>query len=71
MEAMEDMDLLREYATRNSQAAFEALVARRIGFVYSAAVRQVRDPYRCKSSSPSTSLKANPPANRARKTANA
>jgi RNA polymerase sigma factor (sigma-70 family) len=44
MQAMDDMALLREYATRNSEAAFEELVARRIGFVYSAALRQVRDP---------------------------
>ena len=42
---MDDMALLREYATRNSEAAFETLVSRRIGFVYSAALRQVRDPH--------------------------
>ena len=41
---MDDMTLLREYAARNSEAAFETLVSRRIGFVYSAALRQVRDP---------------------------
>jgi RNA polymerase sigma factor (sigma-70 family) len=40
---MDDMALLREYAARNSEAAFETLVSRRIGFVYSAALRQVRD----------------------------
>src|ERR1017187_7150775 len=45
MRAMDDMALLREYATRNSEAAFETLVSRRIGFVYSAALRQVRDPH--------------------------
>jgi RNA polymerase sigma factor (sigma-70 family) len=45
MQAMDDMALLREYATRNSEAAFETLVSRRIGFVYSAALRQVRDPH--------------------------
>jgi uncharacterized protein (TIGR03435 family) len=45
MQAMDDMALLREYAGRNSEAAFEALVARRVGFVYSAALRQVRDPH--------------------------
>src|ERR1017187_5147922 len=44
MQAMDDMALLREYAARNSEAAFETLVSRRIGFVYSAALRQVRDP---------------------------
>ena len=42
---MDDMTLLREYATRNSEAAFEALVSRRVNFVYSAALRQVRDPH--------------------------
>ena len=42
---MDDMALLREYAGRNSEAAFEELVARHVGFVYSAALRQVRDPH--------------------------
>ena len=41
---MDDMALLREFAERHSEAAFEELVNRRIGFVYSAALRQVRDP---------------------------
>jgi RNA polymerase sigma factor (sigma-70 family) len=41
---MDDMSLLREYAARKTEAAFETLVARRIGFVYSAAMRQVGDP---------------------------
>jgi RNA polymerase sigma factor (sigma-70 family) len=45
MQVMDDMALLREYATRNSEAAFEALVLRRVNFVYSAALRQVRDPH--------------------------
>src|ERR1035438_3394588 len=45
MQLMDDMGLLREYATSGSEAAFEALVNRRIGFVYSAALRQVRDPH--------------------------
>jgi len=40
---MDDMALLRENATRHSEAAFEKLVARRIGFVHSAALRQVRN----------------------------
>ncbi len=44
MQAMDDMALLREYAAHNSETAFEELVSRRIGFVYSAALRQVRDP---------------------------
>lgn len=45
MQAMDDMALLREYATRNSEAAFAEVVSRRIGFVYAAALRQVRDPH--------------------------
>jgi uncharacterized protein (TIGR03435 family) len=45
MQAMDDMALLREYAARNSETAFETLVSRRVGFVYSAALRQVRDPH--------------------------
>ncbi len=42
---MDDLALLREYAALRSEPAFEALVARRVGFVYSAALRQVRDPH--------------------------
>ena len=42
---MDDLTLLREYATRNSEAAFAELVSRRVGFVYAAALRQVRDPH--------------------------
>jgi uncharacterized protein (TIGR03435 family) len=45
MQAMDDMALLQDYAARNSEAAFETLVSRRVGFVYSAALRQVRDPH--------------------------
>lgn len=45
MEGLDDIALLREYADRNSEEAFEKLVVRRIGFVYSAALRQVRDPH--------------------------
>src|ERR1035437_10267800 len=45
MQAMDDLTLLREYATRNSEAAFETVVTRRVGFVYAAALRQVRDPH--------------------------
>jgi RNA polymerase sigma factor (sigma-70 family) len=48
MQAMDDMALLREYATSNSEAAFETLVSRRVNFVYSAALRQVRDPHLAK-----------------------
>jgi RNA polymerase sigma factor (sigma-70 family) len=45
MQVMDDMTLLREYAARGSEAAFEELVSRRVNFVYSAALRQVRDPH--------------------------
>ena len=44
MQAMDDMTLLREYAANNSETAFEELVSRRVGFVYSSALRQARDP---------------------------
>ena len=40
-----DMELLREYATGKSEQAFEALVSRHVPLVYSAALRQARDPH--------------------------
>jgi RNA polymerase sigma factor (sigma-70 family) len=43
MDALDDMDLLREYASRQSEAAFETLVQRHINLVHSVALRQVRD----------------------------
>ena len=45
MQTLDDMALVREFATRNSEAAFETLVARHLNLVYSAAVRQVGDPH--------------------------
>ena len=41
----DDMELVREFATRQSDAAFETLVSRHINLVYSVALRQVRDPH--------------------------
>ena len=43
MQKLDDMALVREFATHNSESAFETLVARHINLVHSAALRQVRD----------------------------
>ncbi len=40
----EDMALLGEYATRQSETAFSELVGRHLNLVFSAALRQARDP---------------------------
>src|ERR1044071_6054763 len=45
MQAVDDMTLLQEYATGKSEPAFATLVSRHIHFVYSSALRQVRDPH--------------------------
>ena len=41
----DDMTLLREYARRNSDEAFAALVSRHVNLVYSVALRDVHDPH--------------------------
>src|SRR5581483_8723647 len=43
MPAMNDMELLQEYATRHSEEAFATLVTRHIDLVYSAALRHTRN----------------------------
>ena len=43
MQAMDDMELLREYAIKGSEAAFEMLVHRHVNLVYSAAFRLAHD----------------------------
>jgi RNA polymerase sigma factor (sigma-70 family) len=40
----DDMQLLREYSSSGSESAFSELVSRHVNFVYSSALRQVRDP---------------------------
>src|SRR6185436_10365297 len=44
MQTADDWELLREYATRGSDDAFEVLVKRHVDLVYSAALRQVGHP---------------------------
>src|SRR5438552_18329479 len=43
MNSLTDQELLRDYTGRRSEAAFAELVRRHVDFVYSAALRMVRD----------------------------
>ncbi len=42
---LDDLELIRKYAAEGSDDAFRTIVERHIGLVYSAALRQVRDPH--------------------------
>src|SRR5215510_9609378 len=45
MKGLSDIELLDAYARQRSEDAFRELVARHVDFVYSAAMRQLRNPH--------------------------
>jgi RNA polymerase sigma factor (sigma-70 family) len=45
MQNLTDIELLDEYGSRRSEEAFRELVARHVDFIYSAALRQLRNPH--------------------------
>jgi RNA polymerase sigma factor (sigma-70 family) len=57
MRDLNDIDLLRRFGTKRSEEAFSILVARHLDLVYSAALRQVRDPHLAKDVSQSVFLR--------------
>ena len=44
MDPIDDIELLREYVSCHSEAAFTTLIGKHLGLIYSAALRRVRDP---------------------------
>ena len=42
---LNDMELLREYAAEGLETSFRTVLDRHVALVYSAALRQVRDPH--------------------------
>src|SRR4030095_14884695 len=45
MKGLSDIELLDAYASERSEDAFRELVVRRVDFIYSAAMRQLRNPH--------------------------
>lgn len=45
MKGLSDIELLDDYASHRSEEAFRELVARHVDFIYSAAMRQLRNPH--------------------------
>ena len=45
MSELSDIELVKAYASERSEEAFRELVARHVDWVYSAAMRQLRNPH--------------------------